>query len=415
MEIVISIIKVIAIASAVLTLIPVMIWWERKGSAYIQDRRGPNRAHIFGIRLGGLIHNIADVFKLLFKEDIIPEKAHKVLYVISPMIVLVVAVSILGVIPFAAPLNIDDYLLNFQIADLNIGVLYILAISSLGVYGAMLAGWSSSNSYSLLGGLRASAQMISYEVAMGLALIGVLMYSGSVKLDEIIVFQGTAFWDWNFLRQPIAFILFLVALFAETNRNPFDLPEGESEIVGFHVEYSSMKFALFFMAEYAHIVVGSMILVCLFVGGWQVPFLSTEDLVEYMPFILKVLCPADAVVMIFAGYKLAKRAGKFGWGDMRDYEPLIFGLIMLFGGIGIIVFVMLGGVNLFPEWMFEIFARIVQMKIFLLKTLSVCWLFIWVRWTLPRFRYDQLMKLGWGVMVPLGLINVIITGFLLVR
>lgn len=412
----INIIKVIAIASAVLTLIPVLIWWERKGAAYIQDRRGPNRAHILGVRLGGFIHNFADVLKLLFKEDIIPEKAHRMIYLLSPMIVMGVALVTVAVIPFAAPIKIGEYVLKFQIADLNIGVLYILAIASLGVYGVMLAGWSSSNSYSLLGGLRASAQMISYEVAMGLALIGVLMHAGTVRLDEIVALQGADPLNWNCIRQPLAFVIFLTCLFAETNRNPFDLPEGESEIVaGYHTEYSSMKFALFFMAEYAHIVVGSMILASLFFGGWQVPFLSTEFLNDKMPLILKIVLPFISVGMIWGGARLVERAGKFGWNDLRDYEPAVFGIPMVAAGSAIAGIIVSGVLCCFPTWLSGTMTVLIQLTIFLSKVLFLCWFFIWVRWTLPRFRYDQLMKLGWSIMVPLALLNIVITGIVLAR
>ncbi|PIR17062.1 MAG: NADH-quinone oxidoreductase subunit NuoH [Deltaproteobacteria bacterium CG11_big_fil_rev_8_21_14_0_20_49_13] len=345
MTLAIDIVKVIAIPSIILTFIPVLIWWERKGAAYIQDRRGPNRASILGFKCGGFFHNFADVLKLFFKEDIIPTKADKVLFVVAPMIVFFVVVATSAVIPLAAPLMIKDHLITFQIADINIGLIYILAIASLSVYGVLLAGWSSNSAYSLFGGLRASAQMISYEVAMGLALVSVIMYAGSVRLDEIVLLQGTKFWDWNFAREPLAFVIFLTCLFAEANRNPFDLPEGESELVaGFHTEYSSMKFALFFMGEYAHMVVGSMILVSLFFGGWQIPFASTELLNGFLPsFVVPFL----------------------------------------------------------------------QIGCFITKTLFFCWFFIWVRWTLPRFRYDQLMGLGWKGMVPLAIINIIFTGLVL--
>ncbi|MBI2092896.1 MAG: NADH-quinone oxidoreductase subunit H [Deltaproteobacteria bacterium] len=413
-SLVIDIIKVIVIASAVLTLIPVLIWWERKGAAYIQDRRGPNRANIFGIRLGGLIHNIADVFKLLFKEDIIPQQAHKLIYLIAPIIVMGVAVSTLAVIPFTAPVKLGDFVIKMQIADLNVGIIYILAIASLGVYGVILAGWSSNNVYSLFGGLRSSAQMISYEVAMGLALLSVIMSSGTVRLDEIAALQGINILEWNFIRQPLAFILFLTCLFAETNRNPFDLPEGESELVaGYHTEYSSMKFALFFMAEYAHIIVGSMILVSLFFGGWQIPFLSTEFMHDNMNALLKLALPVVSVSSIAAGVLLMRRTKKFGWGDARDFEPLVFGLpAVIFGfiiGIAAVFSIYLN------EYAVSIITAAAQGAIFLVKTLFFCWLFIWVRWTLPRFRYDQLMKLGWQIMVPLALINIIITGIVISR
>lgn len=341
-EIIIALAKVIFVVSVVLTLVPVLIWWERKGAAYIQDRRGPNRANIAGIRLGGFIHNFADALKLFFKEDIIPARAHKIIYVMAPALAVFVTLSVAAVIPFAAPARFGDTIIKFQIADLNIGVLYIAAIASLSVYSVLLAGWSSGSGYSLLGGIRASSQMISYEVAMGLALIGVIIYAGTVRLDEIVALQGVVPWDWNFCRQPLACLIFLICLFAEANRNPFDLPEGESELVaGYHTEYSSMKFALFFMAEYAHMAVGSMIFVALFWGGWQVPFLSTEALNNF--------------------------------------------------------------------WTYPLFTVIVHLGAFLVKVLFWCWFFIWVRWTLPRFRFDQLMRLGWTVLLPLALINLVIT------
>ena len=414
MALAIDTIKVLVGSVIVLNLIPLLIWWERKGAAYIQDRRGPNRANILGIKLGGFIHSLADVLKLLFKEDIIPSKAHRFIYLMAPVIVLVVAISVAAVIPFAAPLSIGGYALTFQMADVNVGILYILAIASLGVYGVMLAGWSSGSGYSLFGGLRASAQMISYEVAMGLALVGVILYAGTIRLDEMVSLQGAEIWNWYFVRQPMAFILFLVALFAETNRNPFDLPEGESELVaGYHTEYSSMKFALFFMAEYVHIVVGSMILVSLFFGGWQIPFLATGDLHKYMPLILKISLPAAAFILITGGAKLFGRTRKFGWGDLRDYEPAVGGAVMVLTGIAIAAVAASGVLCILPDWFLSVSAALLQFSIFLAKTLFFCWFFIWVRWTLPRFRYDQLMTLGWKVMVPLALINILVTAVII--
>lgn len=342
MDLLIAIIRTVLIVSVVLSLVPLLIWWERKGAAYIQDRRGPNRANILGIRLGGFIHNFADAIKLFFKEDIIPAKANKLLFVAAPIIMITSVVSLLAVIPFASPLQIGPAVIKFQIADLNVGVIYLLAAGSFSVYAVMLAGWSSNGAYSLFGGLRAAAQFISYEAAAALSLLGVVIFSGSIRLDEIIALQGVNVIDWNVVRQPLAFILFLVCLFAESNRNPFDLPEGESELVaGYHTEYSSMKFALFFMGEYAHIAIGSMILVTLFFGGWQVPFFSTEALNDI--------------------------------------------------------------------WTYSAITVIVQFACFMAKVLFWCWFFVWVRWTLPRFRYDQLMRLGWAVIVPLALMNIILT------
>lgn len=332
----------------VISLIPLLIWMERKVSAYIQDRRGPNRASIFGVRLWGMIHNIADVIKLLTKEDIIPAGANKFYFVLAPAILMFVSFVAVAVIPFADSVYWEEgQVISMQLADLDVGLLYILAISSLAVYSIMLAGWSSNNKYSFLGGLRASSQMISYEIAMGLSVVALFMISGSVGLNEIVRDQGPLPWHWNFFRQPLAFFVFLAASYAETNRTPFDLPEGESEIVaGYHVEYSSMKFAMFFMGEYAAMVIASAVAASLFLGGWQVPFLSTENL--------------------------------------RSMAPVF----------------------LHPSF----FAAVLQMTTFLAKILFFCFLFVWVRWTLPRFRYDQLMSFGWRVMLPLALLNILATG-----
>jgi NADH-quinone oxidoreductase subunit H len=346
----IAFIKVAVLMGVVLSIVPVLIWWERKGSAYIQDRRGPNRANILGIKLGGFIQNFPDAVKLLFKEEIIPAGAHRFLYLLAPVMAVTITVSVAAVIPFSAPIRLGATVFTTQVADLNVGVLYILAVSSLSVYGLLLGGWASGGGYSTFGGIRAASQMISYEAAMGLAMIGVVLYAGSARPDEIVALQGASVLDWNIFRQPLAFLIFLTCAFAETNRNPFDLPEGESEIVGYHVEYSSMKFALFFMAEYAHIVIASMIIAVLFLGGWQVPFVSTEGLLSVLGF----LGPANSVA-----------------------------------------------------------GALIQAAVFMLKVLFICWFFIWVRWTLPRFRYDQLMGLGWKVLLPLAMINLIVTGFII--
>lgn len=407
-DLIIVIAKVVFVMATVLGMIPLLIWWERKGAAYIQDRRGPNRANVLGIRLGGIIHNIADVIKLLFKEDIIPSRTNKFLFVISPLLVLFISIVITAVIPFAAPIQIGDLFIKFQVADLNVGILYILAISSMGVYGVMIGGWASRSSYSLIGGVRSSAQMISYEVALGLSLIGVLLYSGTARLDEIVMFQGANIFDWNFVRQPVAFILFLICLFAETNRNPFDLPEGESELVGgYHTEYSSIKFALFFMAEYVHIAVGSMILVSLFFGGWQIPFFNLIE--PNLPQILKYGLPIFSFIAIISGAILSGQTKRSKWGDLRDYEPLLFGLLLACSGILLAGLSFIGLADKINGDILKVFIAILQIATFLIKTLFFCWFFIWVRWTLPRFRYDQLMNLGWKIMVPLALLNILVT------
>ncbi|MBI2339267.1 MAG: NADH-quinone oxidoreductase subunit H [Deltaproteobacteria bacterium] len=411
------ILKILIPFLIIFNILPLLIWAERKGSAYIQDRRGPNRAGIMGVRLGGLLHTIADVIKLLTKEDIIPAHVNKPFFILAPFLSLFVACVTYAVIPFAHPLEIGGKAFVLQSADVNVGILYILAMSSLGVFGVLLAGWSSNNKYSLLGGLRSSAQMFSYEIAVGLILLSVLLLGGSLTLSALVENQTEAVWKWNFIRQPLAGVLFITALFAENNRIPFDLPEGESELVaGYHVEYSSMKFAMFFMAEYAHMIVNSALIAVLFFGGWQVPFMSTGFLRANAETGLFVLLLAHGVLFMLIGFFLLKKfkAGKYG--DRRDYEVLVFGLPLTVFGLALSLFTLLHGSFELSSAGQQIFAAVCQFGVFMLKILFFCWVFIWIRWTLPRFRYDQLMRLGWKVMIPLALANVAVTAiYLLVR
>jgi len=314
-----------------LSVSAVLTYVERRISAFIQDRLGPNRVGPFG-----LFQPIADVIKIIFKEEIIPANADRTLHTIAPIISLFVAYSVFAVLPLGEKIVINGREIKLMIADVNIGLLYILALSSLGVYGITLSGWSSNNKYSLLGALRASAQMISYELSLGLSLVGVVLVSGSIQIDEIIRAQSNV---WNIFYQPVGFIIFLVSAFAETNRLPFDLPEAEPELVaGYHTEYSGMKFGAFYLAEYTNIITASLLMTALFLGGWYFPFVD----------IYKGLSP-----------------------------------------------------NL---------SAILQVIVFFLKASVVIFLFMLVRWTLPRFRYDQLMRLGWQVLLPLALLNVLVTG-----
>jgi NADH-quinone oxidoreductase subunit H len=332
---------------------PVMIWLERRGSALMQNRLGPNR-----IGPLGLLQTLADGIKMAFKEDFNADHVKKFFYPAAPVVSLVPALLTFSVIPFAAPIVIGGTTYTFQVADLDVGVLFILAVVSLGVYGIILGGWASNNKYSLLGSLRSSSQMISYELSMGLALVAVLMVYGSATLGDIAARQGDALITigsfsipkWGILVQPVSFIIFLTCTYAETNRLPFDLPEGESEIVaGYHLEYSSMKFGIFMMAEYTSMFTASGLVALLYFGGWQ-------------------LLPG------------------MGW---------------LLNSLG------LTGMDY--EW-----ARVgFQVASFVAKTSFFLWLFVWVRWTIPRFRYDQLMDLGWKMMLPLALANVVLTGFLI--
>ena len=332
----IPIIKVLFIAHLLIIGVMAMIWSERRVSGWMQDRLGPNR-----VGPQGLLQPIADGIKFLFKEDLIPNHVDKPLYVLAPAMLLIPAMVTIAVVPFGSSMTIAGIDISLQIADIDIGILYILAIASLGVYGVVIGAWASNNKYSLLGGLRSSAQMISYELTLGLAIIGVLMLAESLSLRTIAVEQGSYPWKWNFLIHFPAFLAFTAAMFAETNRLPFDLAEAEQELVaGYHTEYSSMKFAIFFMAEYMNMIVGSAVVVTLFLGGWH--FFGLENI----------------------------------------------------GGEG------------------SILAGLTSFAIFFIKTGIFLFVFIWVRWTLPRFRYDQLMNFGWKFLLPVALTSIVVTGTL---
>jgi NADH-quinone oxidoreductase subunit H len=349
--------KAFVVLFAVLNLAGLLGWIERKGSALIQDRIGANRASIFGVAAMGMVNTlIADPIKLLTKEDMIPKQANRLLHTLSPCLALFPPLVTFAVIPFGDVLIVRDRIINLQVANLNVGILYIFAMTSLTVYGIVIGAWASNNKYSLLGGVRGSAQMISYEVAMGLSVIGVLMVFGTLELQEISRAQGQLLggWlpAWGIVFQPLSFVLFFTAAVAETKRIPFDIPEGESELVaGYHVEYSGGKFLMFFAGEFAEIVTVAGLTTTLFFGGWQVPFLKAEGFL-------------------------------FPWGTSVDLPHLM--VVAL------------------------------QVASFSLKVLFFCWLQILIRWTLPRFRYDQLLTLGWKGLLPVSLINVFVTAALIV-
>ncbi len=326
-----TIVKLLVVFTLYMVGVAMLTLAERKISAWIQDRHGPNR-----VGPHGLLQPFADGLKNIMKEETYPDAAYKPLFILAPAMSFVVALSAWAVIPFASPLPTRWGLIPMVVADLPIGFLFVLALTSLGVYGIVLAGWSSNNKYSLLGGLRSSAQMVSYEIAMGLSIIPVLLLAGNVTLGVVIEQQAHGL--YNVLNLTIAFFIFMVAAFAETNRLPFDLPEAESELIaGYHTEYSAMKFSFFFIAEYANMVTASALMATLFFGGWDIPVSGWENAAPY-----------TALKTVVTG--------------------LVFGA----------------------------------------KVLFFVFTFMWIRWTLPRFRYDQLMSLGWKFMLPLALGYIIV-------
>jgi len=412
--------KAVFIWAIALSFIPLLIWFERKGAAFIQDRAGPNRAAVAGIRLAGLVHIIADVIKLLLKELLVPPHVNRLYFMVAPLLGFTFILLAFAVIPWADVLEVAGRRISMQVADLNAGVLFVLAVTSLNVYGIVLAGWSSNNKFALLGGLRSTAQMISYEIPLGLGIAGVFMAFQSVQLNEIVRGQGELLWGflpkWGLIVQPLGFVVFLAAAFAETNRNPFDLPEGESEIVaGYHVEYSGIRFALFYMGEYAGIVLSSAMITTLFFGGWQVPWLPTDALVAHAPTVLRVLLAAGGLgALVFALLMVVfSRRIRGAFGDLREYEGHVLGIFNIVVAAALLIMFIWSYSITLPEWGARVVAAVAQVSTFLLKLVFFCWLFIWVRWSLPRFRYDQLMRLGWKSMIPLAFVNLLATGLVL--
>jgi NADH-quinone oxidoreductase subunit H len=335
-----KIILVVAIFSISLFMAAYSTYAERKVAAFMQDRLGPDRAGPFG-----LLQPLADGLKLFMKEEINPEVANKFLFVLGPSLFMITALMTGVVIPWGSAINIDGIDYNLQITDINIGILYVFGVVSIGVYGIMIGGWASNNKFSLLGAIRASAQMISYEVAMGLSIIALVMMTGTLSLKEITQFQtGGVGADWNFwnvVYQPISFLIFIICAFAECNRSPFDLAECETELVGgYHTEFSSMKLGLYLFAEYINMFISSAIISTLFFGGYNFPFM--HDL------------------------------------GLSQNALAVLGTLALFGKIIFFIF-----------------------------------FFMWIRWTIPRFRYDQLMNLGWKGLLPLSIANLLITGLVI--
>jgi NADH-quinone oxidoreductase subunit H len=326
-----KLVLIVVVVSGSLVIAMYTTFAERKVAAIIQDRRGPNRAGPFG-----LLQPLADGLKLFFKEEIVPNFSTKFLFILGPCLAMLTAMMTSAVVPWGDKVHFFDRDISLQIADINIGILFVFGVVSMGVYGIMIGGWASNNKFSLIGALRAASQIISYELPMGIALIALLMVTGTLSLKEMVVQQQTGM--WNVLYQPLGFLIFLICAFAECNRTPFDLPEAENELIGgYHTEYSSMKLGFFLFAEYINMFVSSAVIASLFFGGYDMPFVNEAN-----------------------------------------FSPNIAALI--------------GAAALLGKVAFFLF------------------LFMWVRWTIPRFRYDQLMNLGWKILIPLALLNMLGTG-----
>ncbi|HEY1955680.1 MAG TPA: complex I subunit 1 family protein [Polyangiaceae bacterium] len=382
-QVVAALIKILVMIGFVVNTAAILTWLDRRMGGLMQDRVGPNRAvvKIFGreFRLAGLLHPAADGLKFFTKEFYRPPRADKLLYSLAPILSMMPVMALVAVVPFGDTLCLNEVIreppgthfwnavwpvvprlgtcgapgvsVPFMVASLNVGLLYVFALAGQGIVGAAIAGWSSDNKYSLMGALRAASQMVSYEVAMGLTLIGAMMIYGTIRLDDMVRWQGDH--TWGIFAQPLAFVLFFTAAVAETKRIPFDLPEAESELVsGYFTEYSGMTFGMFYFAEYMEVVTSSMLVVTIFLGGWELPFLHRDGIT-----------------------------------------------------------IQLGGALVWHQIIPHIWMEIISVLAFFGKVAAVCWFQAVVRWTLPRFRYDQLQKLGWRVLLPLALANVLVTGF----
>jgi NADH-quinone oxidoreductase subunit H len=353
-DIAVLLVKIVGAIVWLLMLALYLTWLERKESAVMQDRVGANRASVFGLRLLGLFQPWADAIKMIFKEDFVPAFSRKFLHTLAPFLTFFFVAVTVAAVPFGDSVRVGGRLVRLQILDLNVGVLFVLAMLSLGLYGILLSGWASNSRYALLGGMRGAAQLISYEVALGLSLAGLILVYPSLRMSTLVEYQGGLLFGflpkWGVFLQPLGFAVFFVAALAETKRLPFDLPEGESEIIGFFAEYGGLKWGLFMITDFIEVIIVSCLMTTLYFGGWQVPWLQSQGFV-------------------------------FPWGGRWAMSP------------GLVV--------------------VLQVLAFNLKVIFGCWLQILIRWTYPRLRFDQLMDLGWKLLLPLSLANILLTALVL--
>jgi NADH-quinone oxidoreductase subunit H len=456
-EVILTLLKPVLIFALLFQILPLLVLAERRGAAIIQDRPGPNRAAIpipflnVKLRGFGMMFNIADAIKLLFKESFTAPFAHKWWYILAPAIPVVTAILTPAVLPWFAPIvHKPDggalQVVSGQIFDVNVGLLLLFAIGSLSVYGVVLGSWASNSKYSLLGGLRASAMMISYEVSMGLSVLGLILLVGDFSLTRIVEWQ--TYHAWGIFVQPVGFFLFLVSMFAECNRNPFDVAEGESELVaGFHTEFASSKFMLFMTAEYLHVMLASVLIATLYLGGYSLapfplpnPFgaqgvewvvLDTAWIQAHLGLVGGIMLIIGGIVLLFLSHLVSVHKRAYAATTATDKAERVKEFSLFSGAFMFLAFCSVAGgafaiamgaptplagviheaKPVYPLWV-GIVTAVIQLHIVLGKTLMIAWLFIWVRWTLPRFRYDQIMALGWKVMLNIALVNLLVTALI---
>ena len=421
--ILVTLATIVLAALLALLMIPVLVWLERRVCGLIQDRLGPNRTNVFGFRFGGVVQSFADVIKLVFKEEYYPAhiRHNRWLFMLAPMITFAAALLAFMVIPFADDVVVAGERLRIQALPVEYGILWYMAVGSVGIIGMVFGGWLSHNKYSLLGALRSASQMISYELALGLGVVSMILTYGSIDFNAMVHWQsGTVLGflpAWGVLVQPLAALVTIVALFVETNRAPFSVAEGESEIVaGFFTEFTAMKFAMYFMGEYVAMNAASAVIITMFFGGYQLPWLSTEALMIHFSLIawaiILLLPPAVALFLRWMKKNNTVRPSVATDGG-RNFETKVLSRLLI--GMTLLIEGILFYLAFSPEGVAARFAvTLLQIAVFVAKLMVFNIFFIVVRWTLPRFRYDQVQWLGWRYLLPLALLNIFVTAVIVV-
>jgi NADH-quinone oxidoreductase subunit H len=420
----ITLFTIVLAALLALLMIPVLVWLERRIAGLIQDRMGPNRTNVGGFRLGGVVQSFADVIKLVFKEEYYPShiKTGKWLYTLAPSIMFVSALLAFMTIPFADNLVVDGESFRIQALPIDSGVLWYLAIGSLGVIGIVFGGWLSHNKYSLLGAGRASSQMLGYELPLGLSVVAMIITYQTIDFNAMVAWQSDTILGvipaWGIIVQPIAAIIFIITIFAETNRAPFNVAEGESEIVAGHMtEFSAMKFAMYFMGEYIAMNTASAVVITMFFGGYQLPYLNTQELLNNFSFVVigfMLVLPIIIYLLLRWMWKNNNVRKTVSTDGGRDFETKVLTIVL----IGMTLIIEAIGIYLLSVPNTSLSASVTimlfQIAIFIFKLMLFNIFFIVVRWTLPRFRFDQVQKLGWNYLLPISIANIFITAIIVV-